>query len=237
MKREISLLEEKLGYIFKDQAFIKEALTHRSYKQPYNNERLEFLGDSILNFTIADYLFDKFPDYDEGALSKLRSVLVSKNGLYKIAEYFDLGEFLFLSNAEEKNNGRIKKSLLSNGVESIFAAIYLDSRNIDQVRRIIVEIYDHVYPVIDFDFLFKDYKTILQEITQAEFGVTPEYRVLSTNGPDHEKEFMIGVFIQEKDFGSAIGTSKKNAEQVAAKIAINKLDFSIQDFLPKDPDF
>jgi len=218
-------LEDSVGYKFRKREILIEALTHRSINKPYNNERFEFLGDSIVNFIIATYLFKKFPEANEGSLSKLRSSLVSKTGLYQIAKYFKLGEYLLLSDAEEKNRGRIKKSLLSNSVEAIFAAIYLDSgENLYLIEEIITETYDKVFPIIDLEVLFRDYKTILQEITQAEFGVTPEYRVVSTNGPDHEKVFEVAVYINDKLYGKATGSSKKSAEQNSAKITIDVLD-------------
>lgn len=225
MEYKFKRLEEKIGYKFRKRDLLQEALTHRSSNQPYNNERLEFLGDSILNFTIANYLYRKFPESNEGSLSKLRSSLVSKSGLYKVAKYLNLGEFLLLSDAEEKNRGRIKKSLLSNSVEAIIAAIYIDSGdNLYLTEEIIVDTYDTIYPVIDLKVLFKDYKTILQELTQAEFGVTPEYRVVSTKGPDHEKVFEVAVHINDQLYGKAVGSSKKSAEQNSAEITIDILE-------------
>jgi ribonuclease-3 len=225
MRKNFEELEKQIGYIFKRKELLLEALTHRSHNRPYNNERFEFLGDSLLNFVTASYLFKKFPQSNEGALSKLRSSLVSKAGLYKVAKYFNLGEYLLISNAEEKNKGRVKKSLLSNAVESVISAIYIDSNeNLSLVEKIIIDTYNAVYPVIDLKVLFSDYKTILQEITQADFGVIPEYRVISTRGPDHEKEFEIAVFINNEEFGSAIGFSKKSAEQSSAKLTIEQLD-------------
>ena len=222
--KNINILEKRLNYKFKNRLLLIEALTHRSFNKPYNNERLEFIGDSILNFTMATYLYKKFPESNEGSLSKLRSSLVSQNGLFKIAEHLGLGSFLFLSEAEEKNMGRAKKSLLSNSVESIIAAIYLDSdENISLTQKFIINIYETVFPDIDLNSLFRDFKTTLQEITQAHFGEIPEYRVISTSGPDHDKVFEVGVFIKNKLYSSSRGKSKKSAEQNSAELTIELL--------------
>ena len=222
--KKITLLEKRLNYKFKNRKLIIEALTHRSYNRPYNNERLEFIGDSILNFTMATYLFKKFTDSNEGSLSKLRSSLVSQNGLLQVAEYFSLGDFLLLSDAEERNMGRIKRSLLSNTVESIIAAIYLDSNeNIELTQKFITDVYEKVFPTINLASLFRDHKTTLQEITQSQFGEVPEYRVISTSGPDHEKIFEIGVYITDKLYITSTGKSKKSAEQSSAELAIEIL--------------
>jgi len=222
--KNLTLLEKRLNYKFKNRQLIVEALTHRSFNKPYNNERLEFIGDSILNFTMAAYLYKKFTDSNEGSLSKLRSSLVSQNGLYQIAEHFSLGSFLLLSDAEERNMGRIKKSLLSNSVESIIAAIYLDSdENIKLTQKFIIDVYEKVFPTINLASLFRDHKTTLQEITQFQFGEVPEYKVISTSGPDHEKLFEIGVFLNDKLYGTSTGKSKKSAEQNSAELTIEML--------------
>ncbi len=221
----LELLEKRLGYKFKNRQYLIEALTHKSYNKPYNNERLEFIGDSIVNFAITMYLYKYFPESDEGSLSKLRSSLVSQAGLYKIAEYLSIGRYILISDAEDRNQGRYKKSLLADSVEAIIAAIYLDSgENISIVQNVITSIYNAVFPNISLDTIFKDFKTTLQEITQSRFGVIPEYRVLSTSGPDHNKTFEIGVYIENRLYAVSTGKSKKNAEQQAAEIAIQKLD-------------
>jgi ribonuclease-3 len=205
--KNLNILEKRLKYKFKNRNILIQALTHKSFNQPYDNERFEFIGDSILNFTIATYLYKKYPDSNEGELSKLRSSLVSQHGLNKIAEHLSLGDFLLISEAEEKNMGRIKKSLLSNVVEAIIAGIYFDSKeNFGLTRKFVTDIYEKVFPDITLKSLFRDHKTTLQEITQYEFGEIPEYRVLGTSGPDHQKLFEIGVFIGTKMYASSIGT-------------------------------
>jgi ribonuclease-3 len=225
--KNLNLLEQRINYRFANRKLLIEALTHRSYNKPYNNERLEFVGDSILNFTIATYLFRQFPELNEGSLSKLRSSLVSQSGLYKVAEHFSLGDFLLMSDAEERNRGRIKKSLLSNSVEAIIAAIYFDSNcDLTFAQKFIIDVYEIIFPKISLEILFRDHKTTLQEITQSLFGIVPEYRVISTSGPDHEKLFEIGVYINDKLYAKSIGKSKKSAEQSSAELTIQILEES-----------
>ncbi len=218
----IDKLEKSLDYHFEDPQLLIEALTHKSYKQPYNNERLEFLGDAVLDLVVGEYLFAKFPNFDEGKLSKMRASLVNEEGFTRLAEHINLGDFILLSNAEENNNGRHKPSLLSNAFEAVMGAIYLQV-GLSHVEALMHRYLDEVYPVIDMSTLFKDFKTTLQELTQAEFGVTPDYRLVGTSGPDHKKEFEISVFIQDKEYATAKGKSKKVAQQEAAYIALEKL--------------
>ena len=215
-------LEQSLDYHFEDPQLLIEALTHKSYKQPYNNERLEFLGDAVLDLVVGEYLFSNFPNFDEGKLSKMRASLVNEEGFTRLAEHINLGEFIFLSNAEENNMGREKPSLLSNAFEAVMGAIYLQV-GLSHVEALMHKYLNAVYPVIDMTTLFKDFKTTLQELTQAEFGVTPDYRLVGTSGPDHKKEFEISVFIQDKEYAKAKGKSKKVAQQEAAFIALEKL--------------
>lgn len=220
--KNIDELEKTLDYHFEDPQLLIEALTHKSYKQPYNNERLEFLGDAVLDLVIGEYLFSKFPNFDEGKLSKMRASLVNEEGFTRLAMHINLGQYIFLSNAEENNNGRKKPSLLSNAFEAVMGAIYLQV-GLAHVEKLIYKYLDEVYPVIDMSTLLKDFKTTLQELTQAEFGVTPDYRLVGTSGPDHKKEFEIAVFIQDKEYAKAKGKSKKVAQQEAAFIALEIL--------------
>lgn len=222
----IDKLETYLDYHFEDPQLLIEALTHKSYKQPYNNERLEFLGDAVLDLVIGEYLFTRFPKFDEGKLSKMRASLVNEEGFTRMAEHINLGEFIFLSNAEENNNGREKPSLLSNAFEAVMGAIYLQV-GLSHVEALMHRYLEEIYPVIDMTTLFKDFKTTLQELTQAEFGVTPDYRLVGTAGPDHKKEFEIAVYIQDKIYASAKGKSKKVAQQEAAFIALELLEGKI----------
>lgn len=218
----LQALQERLGYTFQNKELLIEALTHKSYKQPYNNERLEFLGDAVLDLIVGEYLFKKFRNFDEGKLSKMRASLVNEEGFTSLANHLNLGEFIYLSNAEENNNGRSKSSLLSNAFEAVMGAMYLET-GLGKVEEITITLLEHVHPDISLDSLFKDYKTSLQELTQAHYGTTPEYQLIAAHGPDHKKEFEVAVVIDGKRYASAQGKSKKQAQQEAAQIALEML--------------
>jgi ribonuclease III len=218
----LTTLQERLGYTFQNQKLLIEALTHKSYKQPYNNERLEFLGDAVLDLIVGEYLYTKFRDFDEGKLSKMRASLVNEGGFTSLAKHLGLGEYIYLSNAEENNSGRTKSSLLSNAFEALMGAIYLET-GLGKVQEITISLLEHVHPDISLDSLFKDYKTSLQELTQAHYGTTPEYQLIASHGPDHKKEFEVAVLIDGKRYASAQGKSKKQAQQEAAQIALEML--------------
>ena len=215
-------LQESLGYQFKDEKLITEALTHRSYSKDFNNERLEYLGDAVLDLIVGEYLFHLFPKAEEGILSKLRAALVNEEAFTKLAKRLNLGKYLFLSPAEENNNGREKPSILSSAFEALIGALYLEA-GFDKAKEVSLKLLKEEYPEIKPEELLKDYKTTLQEITQAHFGVVPEYRLISATGPDHRKEFEIGVFIHDKEYARAKGRSKKAAQQEGARITIEKL--------------
>lgn len=219
---DLQTLQERLGYTFQNEKLLIEALTHKSYKQPYNNERLEFLGDAVLDLIVGEYLYKKFTDFDEGKLSKMRASLVNEGGFTRLAQHLELGECIYLSNAEENNNGRTKSSLLSNAFEAVMGAIYLEV-GLGKVQEITIALLELIHPDISLDSLFKDYKTSLQELTQAHYGTTPDYQLIAAHGPDHKKEFEIAVFIDGKRYASAVGKSKKQAQQEAAQIALSKL--------------
>jgi len=219
---QIAELEKSLGYQFKNEKLITEALTHRSYKKDVNNERLEFLGDAVMDLIVGEYLFHFFPKAEEGTLSKLRAALVNEDSFTRLAKRLNLGKFLYLSPAEENNNGREKPSILSSAFEAVMGAVYLES-GFDTAKDVALKLLKAEFPVITPEELLKDYKTTLQEITQAHFGVVPEYRVINASGPDHKKEFEIGVYIQDKEYARAKGKSKKTAQQEGAKLTIEKL--------------
>lgn len=222
MFKKIENLQMSLGYEFKDIKLITEALTHKSYKKPYDNERLEFLGDAVLDLVVGEYLYKKFAKSDEGNLSKIRASLVNEAGFDKLARYLNLGDYILLSNAEENNGGREKSSLLSNTFEAIMGAIYLEA-GLKVVDSIAIDLIEKNYENISLSSLFSDFKTLLQEITQARYGVTPEYMVVASRGPDHLKEFEVAVNIEGKEYARAIGKSKKIAQQESAKIALEIL--------------
>ncbi|KAB0613674.1 ribonuclease III [Campylobacter hyointestinalis] len=212
---KLKRLENLVGYKFKNKELLKEALTHKSMKTSCNNERLEFLGDAVLDLIVGEYLFFKFNHTDEGNLSKLRAALVNEKSFAKLSSNINLGEFLYLSTAEENNNGRNKPSLLSDALEALMGAIYLES-GLEKVKEIFTKLLEKEYKNIDLKSLGKDYKTALQEITQARFGVTPKYELVSSSGPDHKKVFEMAVYLDGKELARSFGSSKKEAEQSAA---------------------
>jgi ribonuclease-3 len=219
---DYSKLEKCLDYQFKNKNLIVEALTHKSFKKPYNNERLEFLGDAVLNLIVGEYLYNKFPNSNEGELSKIRASLVNENGFTKLAKDIKLGDYIYISVAEERNNGRKKASILSDAFEAIMGAVYLES-GLEAVKPIMLQLLENSYDKINLDVLFSDYKTALQEITQSQFGSIPIYKLEKSYGPDHLKEFEVSIWIDDKNYGSAKGKSKKLAQQAVAKIALKKL--------------
>ena len=215
-------LEKSLNYFFKNPKLLEEALTHKSFTKEYNNERLEFLGDAVLDLIVGEYLFETFPKTAEGNLSKLRASLVNEKGFEKLAKLINLGKFIRISTAEENNDGRNKASILANGFEAVMGAIYLES-GLEKVREIVLKLLHKAYPKIDLDSVFKDYKTTLQELTQARYGVIPIYTVVKATGPDHKKEFTVEVSVDDKVIDRAVGKSKKDAQQNVAKKALEKL--------------
>ncbi|MBE0491161.1 MAG: ribonuclease III [Sulfurospirillum sp.] len=218
----VDALQKRLGYQFTQKNLIIEALTHKSYKKPYNNERLEFLGDAVMDLIVAEYLYKNFPHVPEGDLSKLRASLVNEKGFERLANELHLGEYIFLSQAEENNKGREKASLLSNAFEAVMGALYLEA-GLAKVNTLATSLLERVYPKIDLETIFRDYKTTLQEFTQANQGVTPEYILERSSGPDHKKEFEISVNVRGIRIAAAKGKSKKEAQQNAAMIALEKL--------------
>jgi len=220
--KKFSQLEKCLDYQFSDKNLIIEALTHKSYKKAYNNERLEFLGDAVLNLIVGEFLFNKFPSSNEGDLSKIRASLVNEKGFTKLANAINLGDYIFLSDAEERNEGRHKASILSDAFEAIMGAVYVES-GLDKLKLIILNLLDTSYEDITLDNLFSDYKTALQEVTQARFGAIPTYKLENATGPDHLKIFELSLWIGDKHYVNAKGKSKKLAQQAAAKIVLEQL--------------
>lgn len=220
--KKFTQLEECLDYQFNDKNLIIEALTHKSYKKAYNNERLEFLGDAVLNLIVGEFLYKKFPKSAEGDLSKIRANLVNEKGFTKLALAINLGDYIYLSDAEERNLGRTKASILSDAFESIMGAIYLEA-GLEVLKPIILNLLDKNYENISLNNLFSDYKTALQEVTQARFGVIPIYNLESAIGPDHLKIFELSLWIHDKKYTTAKGKSKKLAQQAAAKIVLEQL--------------
>ncbi|MCK8603097.1 ribonuclease III [Desulfoferrobacter suflitae] len=228
----LDAIEKVLQYRFREPRLLYQALVHRSfvYENPapgqVDNETLEFLGDAVLNLAISHLLLEKFPDYNEGELSRLRSSIVNERELAKLAVQLELGKYLFLGKGEEFTGGRQKPSLLADSLEALLAAIYLDSdltTVIHLVQRLFQEyldIKDQEHPLKALD---KDYKTQLQELTQAFFKQTPTYLLESEEGPDHDKTFFMSVWLEERLLARGFGKSKKEAQQLAAMGALEKL--------------
>ena len=200
------------------------AFTHRSYlneakEKLESNERLEFLGDSILSFVVSDYLFSKYPHYNEGILTNIRSLVVNTKSLAQSAETLNFGEYLKLSKGEEESKGRQNQSLLADCFESYVGALFLD-RGVDAVKHFILDI---LVPKID-DLVskqaFKDPKSLLQEYVQAQKQTSPLYKVVNEKGPAHARIFTVGVFIGDKQTGLGVGKSKQQAEESAAEAAL-----------------
>ncbi|MEB2791738.1 ribonuclease III [Campylobacter upsaliensis] len=219
---KLERLEAKLNYKFKDKNLLICALTHKSAKKNYNNERLEFLGDAVLDLVVGEFLFHKFKNEAEGDLSKLRAALVNEKSFAKIATSLNLGAFIFMSIAEQNNGGKTKPSILSDAFEALIGALHLEAGFI-KAKEIALRLIEENFPNIDAKSLFKDYKTKLQEITQAKMGLTPEYEMLRAFGPDHQKSFEIALNLEGKEMARAIASSKKEAQQMAAKLTLEKL--------------
>jgi ribonuclease-3 len=211
-------LESKIKYCFKNKHLLDEAITHRSFGSS-NNERLEFLGDAVLNLVIGRSLFEKYPELPEGELTRVRSVLVDQEGLTSVALDLDLGHFLKLGAGELKTGGNKRPSILSDAVEALFGAIYLDS-DYETVERIIIQLYATYLGNMDPRELSKDPKTKLQEHLQASRIELPEYHVVEVLGEAHEQEFVVECRIPQHDIvARGNGSNRRSAEQKAARIA------------------
>lgn len=227
-KLQLAAFEKQLGYTFKEKGLLKKALTHKSYTNELklspllHNERIEFLGDAVMELIVSHLLMEKFNNYPEGELSKLRAAIVNEGKLSELAQSIHLGDYLYLGRGEELTGGREKPSLLSDAFEAVLGAIYLD-RGFKKVFQVIEKKFAKIVEEVGKEGFVRDYKTRLQEEVQAKFRVTPRYQLMKASGPDHNKNFEIYLFVQEKLFGVGHGGSKKSAEQEAAKIALEKL--------------
>ena len=221
-------LENKLQIKFKDKDLLKSAFIHRSYLNEHpeeelpHNERLEFLGDSVLGFIVSEHLYQKYPKHPEGDLTNFRSSLVNARTLAEISKRLSLGKFLLLSKGEEATGGRERQYILANTFESLLGALYLD-RGIGPARKLISRALLPKLEHIISKKLYKDFKSAFQELAQEKRNITPTYRVLSEEGPDHNRNFTVGVFLNEEEVAQGSGKSKQLAEQAAASEAIAKL--------------
>ena len=222
---EFEALEKRIGIKFKDPELLKNAFVHRSYLNenhtfPFgSNERLEFLGDAVLEFIVSKYLYEKFPEKKEGDLTAFRSALVCTESLSQISLELNFGEFLFLSRGEEGTGGRERPYILANTFEALLGAIYLD-RGFKFAERFVTRFLFPKLEIIISEGSYKDSKSALQEITQEKVNITPSYKVISESGPDHNKSFSVGVFLGSKMIAQGKGKSKQRAEQNAAERAL-----------------
>jgi ribonuclease-3 len=225
---DIAEFQKILGVSFKQPALLEQALVHSSYinENPAytlgHNERLEFLGDAVLNFIVAEGLYREFPDLNEGRMTRLRAVLVRGDTLAKIARNVRLGDFLFMGKGEESSGGRDKTPNLAGALEAVIAAVYLDlglKAAAEMVHGLLAEDWQKITS-LEADI---DYKSKLQEFTQSKYQSTPVYRLVSETGPDHDKVFRIEVVVSNEALAAAEGKSKKMAETEAARLALRKL--------------
>jgi ribonuclease-3 len=217
---DLEALQAILGHRFRDVERLRTALTHRSYanERPEvgqtDNERLEFLGDAVLDLVVGHMLMEAYPELSEGQLSVARSQVVSEDGLSDIAYHLGLGRFIYLGKGERRSGGQNKPSILADALEAVIAAVYLDA-GFDAARKLVARLFASSVDTVEVSGFF-DHKTRLQELAQARLKATPVYRVIGDSGPDHAKMFEVCVEISGQEWGRAVGSSKKRAEQLAA---------------------
>ena len=222
-------LEKKLNYTFRDPGLLGEALSHSSYANEHrsaglrSNQRLEFLGDSVLGFVTAEFLFLQHPDLPEGDLTRIRAALVCEQSLYEVARKLDLGRYLKLGRGEEAGGGRERTSILADATEAVFAAVYLDG-GIGAASTLIHRVLLDAEKEEVVEERRRDYKTALQELVQRQADQVLTYRMIGEEGPDHDKTFLAEVLLNGTQVGTGSGHSKKEAEQSAAKAALRKLE-------------
>lgn len=222
---KLSELEAKIGFQFKNKDLLLQALTHRSYlnENPKwhldQNERLEFLGDAVLELVVTEFLYNNYPN-PEGEMTNWRAALVNANMLAKVSAEFDLNDYVLLSRGEARDTGRARQYILANAIEALIGAIYLD-QGYEPSKNFIVRFILKELPNIIEKRLYRDAKSLFQEQSQEKVGITPTYEVLEEWGPDHARNFKIGVFLEKEMVGSGQGPSKQEAQQEAARDALN----------------
>jgi ribonuclease-3 len=223
--KEFAKLEKKLGVNFKDKTLLAQAFCHRSYLNENSkldlehNERLEFLGDAVLELVVTEFLYKHYPKRTEGELTSWRAALVNADSLGQTARDLDFNEYLLLSRGEAKDAGKARSFILANTLEAFIGALYLD-RGYDECSRFLKENLLPKLPEIIRQGLFKDAKSRFQEEAQEKTGITPTYKVLEESGPDHAKHFVIGVYLQDSLIANGSGSSKQEAEEEAARHAL-----------------
>jgi ribonuclease-3 len=221
-------LEERLGYTFANGTLCQTALTHKSWlnetheARRSDNERLEFLGDAVVALVVSDLLMKQFPAHPEGELSKTRAAIVNEGGLARVAESMALGQWIFLGRGEEQAGGRQKKSILSDALEALIGAVYVDGGFLSAYG-----VAEHLFRPLLADAEVaagRDFKSRLQEISQARLQLAPTYAVVAQQGPDHDKTFEVAIYLGQTEYGRAHGKSKKEAQQNAAALALATLE-------------
>jgi ribonuclease-3 len=224
-------LQQMIGYQFGDLRLLRQSLMHVSYGHEFNmdlpialrnNERLEYLGDAVLDLVISDLLLESFPDATEGQLSKMRAAVVNEKTLFEISKTLYLSELLLLGKGEQRTGGSLKPSILSSAFEALIAGIYIDG-GFNAVYPVVRFLFNPIFKEENHEISFKDYKTKLQERVQALYRLTPVYQQVSSKGPDHAKIFEVEVYAADRLLAVADGPSKKEAEQNAARVALEKL--------------
>ncbi len=219
-------LEQRLKYKFRNSLLLAEALTHPSLghetkRHHFDNQRLEFLGDAVLQLIFTEYLFDQFPHLSEGYLTKIRARIVSRDGLHVLAEQLDLGRYLMMGRGEEANGGRERASTLSDAFEALIGAMYLDSDFVSVRRVVLTEARDFL-DALEIDPSDNNPKGRLQEILQAISPVSPSYSIVHQSGPEHQKNFVTKVIWEGRELGRGEGRSKKEAEIATARVALDQ---------------
>lgn len=224
---DVSQFEETTGIQFNDRSLLEQAFTHRSYlnetsgSERYHNERLEFLGDAVLELAVTDHLYRKYPDTPEGDLTAYRSALVNTSMISDAARQLGMNEYLLLSKGEAKDTGKAREYILANTFEAVIGAIYIDQGFTVAEQFIASILFDRLDEVIEKK-LYKDAKSLIQELAQEYEKVTPIYEVVSEKGPDHDKSFEVGVFFNNEHVATGKGKSKQEAEQDAARNALEE---------------
>ena len=218
-------LENNIGHKFKDKNLLINALTHTSYafeRHTESNEKLEFLGDSILEFISSKYIYKNFPNLKEGEMTKVRATVVCEDSLYKIAKKHNFSDFLYLGKSEKANNKEVRPAIMADSVEAVIAALYFDA-GLEEAERFIVENLKDEIEIASKHVGEKDYKTVLQEILQQHGEVKIEYDIIKEEGPDHDKTFTAQIKYNDKPLTIGIGKTKKSAQMEAAKKAIEEI--------------
>lgn len=227
---DLAELEEKIGYKFKKREYLHRAMTHSSYsggKNNGSNERLEFLGDSVLQITVSQYLFTNMTTVPEGGLTKLRASIVCENSLYNFANRIELGKYILLGKGEEMTGGRTRRSILADAFEAMIAAVYLDG-GMDAAMAMIMRFVPSIEALKSGKVKLGDYKTVLQEIIQKNPEEKVSYEVIESSGEQHKKRFTAQVLLNGQIIGKGSGLSKKEAEQEAAKEAVSLMGYDVE---------